>query len=195
MKINVLETHDRLLEFKKQSDQIGQSCLDCIRNRPTEFGNVPFYIFAHKRTLEVDERVEEYNKDVRMAIIDSGYKRKYMRLENVPTAKMIWIPRLNKPQAEENSMLFRCRPPSEDVEIIWIIPDRELFGQYNKDDMIESDVVTHSIYLFLNHKEKLMKKESDELPDETIKGIMCEIGYNQRMLRDINTKPKILEAF
>ena len=45
MKINTLETHDRLKEFHKQADLIAQGCQDCINNRPKSFENHPFYIF------------------------------------------------------------------------------------------------------------------------------------------------------
>lgn len=48
MKLNKLETHDRLEYFTKQSFDIGECCQDIINRRP--FGNNPFYIFAHART-------------------------------------------------------------------------------------------------------------------------------------------------
>lgn len=48
MKIDRLETHDRLEHLKKQSFSIEECCQDLIDQRP--FGNHPFYIFAHART-------------------------------------------------------------------------------------------------------------------------------------------------
>ena len=50
MKINRLETHDRLEHFTKQGFDIGECCQDLINKSP--FGDVPFYIFAHARTDE-----------------------------------------------------------------------------------------------------------------------------------------------
>lgn len=48
MKLDRLETHDRLQHFTKQSFDIGECCQDLINQRP--FGEYPFYIFAHART-------------------------------------------------------------------------------------------------------------------------------------------------
>ncbi len=48
MKIDRLDAHDRLQEFKKQSLDISECCLDLVNKRP--FGDTPFYIFAHART-------------------------------------------------------------------------------------------------------------------------------------------------
>ena len=48
MKLNRLETHDRLEHFTKQDFNIGECCQNLINQRP--FGNHPFYIFAHTRT-------------------------------------------------------------------------------------------------------------------------------------------------
>lgn len=50
MKLNRLETHDRLLHFAKQDHSIDECCQDLINQRP--FGEHPFYIFAHTRTHE-----------------------------------------------------------------------------------------------------------------------------------------------
>ena len=54
------------------------------------FGDYPFYIFAHTRTD------------------DDGV-----------TKRMIWQPRLTKPQAQTNSMLFKAYPSTDNVKIIW----------------------------------------------------------------------------
>jgi hypothetical protein len=48
MKLDRLETHDRLEHFTKQGFSIGECCQDLINQRP--FGEHPFYIFAHART-------------------------------------------------------------------------------------------------------------------------------------------------
>ena len=48
MKVDKLETHDRLKHFTKQSFSIDECCQNLIDQRP--FGEHPFYIFAHPRT-------------------------------------------------------------------------------------------------------------------------------------------------
>lgn len=48
MKIDTLETHDRLNHFTKQNFDISECCQNLINQRP--FGSKPFYIFAHTRT-------------------------------------------------------------------------------------------------------------------------------------------------
>lgn len=50
MKLNRLETHDRLQHLTKQNFDIGECCQNLIDQRP--FGDHPFYIFAHTRTEE-----------------------------------------------------------------------------------------------------------------------------------------------
>lgn len=48
MRIDTLETHDRLKHFTKQNFDISECCQNLINQRP--FGANPFYIFAHTRT-------------------------------------------------------------------------------------------------------------------------------------------------
>jgi hypothetical protein len=48
MKLNRLETHDRLEHFTKQDFNIGECCQNLVNQRP--FGDHAFYIFAHTRT-------------------------------------------------------------------------------------------------------------------------------------------------
>lgn len=174
MKVNRLETHDRLLQFKKQSDYISQGCEECIKNRPTEYGNCPFYIFAHKRELGLDERIALFNQDLTREV------RRYANLENVPSARLLWEPRLVKPKAQTNSMLFRAYPPGDNIKVIWIIPERELWYQYQKGNLVEHSIVRESIDLFINNANLLEKNEPDDLPDEKIVQIMAEIGRNAR---------------
>jgi hypothetical protein len=178
MKLNKLETHDRYLEFNKQADYISQGCRDCIFNRPKEFENYPFYIFAHKREFQIDERQTMYIDDLQKSLIDPSYKRKYNHISQVPTHKLIWQPRLTKPVPEVNSMLFKSYPQIDQIRIIWMIPAPELFNEYKKGDMIENEIVKNSIYDFENNKIKLAAKEADDLSDDTINSIYKEISKN-----------------
>jgi hypothetical protein len=146
--LNRLETHDRLLEFGKQADYISQGCSDCIANRPEAFGNRPFYIFAHCRTS------------------DDGY-----------TKRLVWSPRLTKPKAQTNSMLFKCFPP-EAIKIIWMIPTREMWDSYNLTNMTQSLEVLESIRRFEYDREKLEAPDHDDLSEDQVSQIYAEISRN-----------------
>lgn len=190
MKINRLETHDRLLEFRKQADYISKGCEDCIRNRPAEFENYPFYIFAHSREIAMDERIALYNQDIQSTLLDPRLQRKFLTIHDVPTARMIWVPRLSKPAAQENSMLFKAYPPGNNIRPIWMIPSRELWDQYKKDLMTENCLVSESIYNFINNRKFLECDEDDDLPEWRQKAIYKEIAINKE-----KAKPRFLQEF
>lgn len=145
MKIDRLETHDRLIEFKKNVMDIQECCQDIINKRP--FGTVPFYIFAHARTD------------------DDGV-----------TKRIIWQPRLTKPKAQTNSMLFRATPPSDNVEVIWIIPQKELWKQFDDGKMMQDDIITESIRAFVHNREELERPAPDDLTDVQIDAIYRNIS-------------------
>lgn len=159
MKVNILDAHDRLLWYHKQANYISKGCEDCIKNRPPEFKNHPFYIWAHARTA------------------DDGV-----------TKRLLWMPRLTKPPVETNSLLFKYYPSSDTIKIIWMIPAREMWGQYIQGNVTESQIVSESINKFRHHKKSLSVKESDDLEDSQIDSIYKEIATNK-----LNSKPKILE--
>lgn len=156
MKLNRLETHDRFEHFTKQDFDIGACCDEVIKNRPQEFGNHPFYIFAHPRTD------------------DDGV-----------TQRLIWQPRLTKPQAQTNSMLFKAYPPGDTLKVIWIIPKRELWSNYGKGQLCENKTVSDSIYNFENNRKKLEAKESDDLTEEQVKAIYEAIARNPNYKRGL----------
>lgn len=110
------------------------------------FGNHPFYIFAHARTD------------------DDGV-----------TKRMIWQPRLTKPKAQTNSMLFKGYPGTDTVKVIWIIPPRELWTQFEKGKLTENQTVYESVNMFDNDRAKLEAKEDDDLSDDQIDAIYKEI--------------------
>lgn len=150
MKVNRLEAHDRLLEFKKQGDYISKGCQECIANRPEEFGKHPFYIFAHCRTH------------------DNGYHK-----------RLIWAPRLTRPIPQTNSMLFKYYPETDTIKIIWMIPDTSLWNQYFSKNVTECEIVEESINIFRFYKELLQRKDPDDLPDERVNHIYEEIKRNK----------------
>jgi len=185
MKINILDAHDRLQELKKQSDYISEGCQNCIKNRPEEFGNHSFYIFAHKREIGQDERINIFTQDLQESITNRFYIRKYRRLDQIPTHRMIWAPRLTKPSAQTNSMLFKAYPPSDKIKVIWIIPSRETWEQYLKDKLTEHKIACESIQDFQNNRSKLEMPEEDDLSDSSADAIyimMCSNAHNKKMM-------------
>lgn len=186
MQIDRLETHDRLGKFKEDNSlDISMTCQDIINQRP--FGNVPFYIFAHKREIGVDERISMFNQDLTASLQDLSYKRQWDSMEKVPSARLIWQPRLTKPKAQTNSMLFRAHPPSDCVKVVWIIPPRELWEQYGKGKISENSVVSESIYNFQNNINILEAPENDDLTDEQIDAVYKQLKIEAEMKKG---KPK-----
>ena len=149
MKLNRLETHDRLLHFTKQQFDIGECCQEVIKNRPPEFGDRPFYIFAHTRTD------------------DDGV-----------TQRLIWQPRLTKPSAQTNSMLFKAYPPGDTIKVVWIIPKRELWSNYGKGMMCENKTISDSISDFKNNRKKLEQPDQEDLDDAAVNAIYDAIARN-----------------
>lgn len=176
MKILRTDAHDRLIHFKNQSDYISEGCQSCIKNRPPQFGNLPFYIFAHKREIETDERISLFNQDLQESLLNPLQNRKYWKLEDVPTHRLIWSPRLTKPKAQTNSMLFKVYPPGDNIKVIWILPARELWDQYVKGNLTENKTVIESIHTFTHDRSSLEAKEEDDLSDEHINRIYEEIA-------------------
>lgn len=189
MKINPLDAHDRLLHFQKQSDEIGQAVESCIRSRPEEFLDYPFYVFGHKRQLGLDTRIQWYNNDFNNSFM-YGTPRQYARLEDVPTDQIIWQPRLTKPKAQSNSMLFRVDPKTDTVEIMWIIPQEELWGSYEKGTMTESEMIYTFIDMFKTNKKALEKPESGDLPDHVIDEIYKAMSF--RLNKAGKESPKLI---
>jgi len=140
MKIDKLETHDRLLHFTNQSFDITECCQDIINKRP--FGDHPFYIFAHARTD------------------DDGF-----------TQRLLWQPRLTKPKAQTNSMLFKAYPGTDIVKVIWMIPKRELWSQFEEGKVTANETVVDSIREFQFNREEMERKEDDDLSDADINAI------------------------
>lgn len=174
MKINRLETHDRLLHLKKdQSDTIAQGIEECLKRNPLSLSyqqRSPYiYIFAHPRLSD-----------------------------NCLKTRMLWQPRLGRPKAQTNSYLFRATSNTDIIEICWMIPPREMWSQYTKGKVTENEYVTWSIHQFQYKREELEKPLPDDLSDERCKFILSEIARemeeNRRMTK-LYTKPETSEAF
>lgn len=111
------------------------------------FGDHPFYIFAHFRTAE-----------------------------DGVTKILIWLPRLTKPKAQTNSMLFKAYPGTDTIKVIWIIPAPEMWQQYEKGKLTQNETIAQSIYDFNYHPKKLEAKEPDDLSDDEINAIYKELS-------------------
>ncbi len=151
MKLNRLETHDRLEHFvKDQALNIAQGAEDCLKRNKLSLAlqeKSPYiYIFAHPRTL------------------DDGV-----------TKKMFWQPRLTKPEPQTNSYLFRAQSKTDLMEVCWLIPPEEMWGQYRKGYITESDVVRWSIGQFVTNKAILERKDPDDLSDEISRSIYRQV--------------------
>lgn len=116
------------------------------------FGDHPFYIFAHTRTEE-----------------------------DGVTKRLIWQPRLTKPLAQTNSMLFKAYPGTDMIKVIWMIPAPELWAQFGKGLITENKTVYESIDMFKNNRLKLEEREDDDLTDEQINGIYRDISIAAKM--------------
>jgi hypothetical protein len=117
------------------------------------FGSHPFYIFAHARTD------------------DDGV-----------TKRLIWQPRLTKPRAQTNSMLFKGFPGSDNLQVFWIIPDEVLWKQFNTGNVTESKIVQESIHKYLHFREQLEAKEPDDLDDGQIDAIYRQISLGKKYI-------------
>ncbi len=146
MKIKKLDAHDRFTHFTKQTNDIGQCCQDLIDQRP--FGEHAFYIFAHARTEDND----------------------------VSKKRIVWQPRLTKPKAQSNSMLFKAYPGSDNIKIIWMLPAPELWEQYKKGLLTENETISNSIYAYETNREGLEARESDDLKDSEIDAVYRQIA-------------------
>lgn len=126
------------------------------------FGDHPFYIFAHARTD------------------DDGV-----------TKRLIWQPRLTKPKAQTNSMLFKAMPGTDIIKIIWMIPDRAMWDQYRKGNLTENQTVSESIDAFQFHREALEAPEKEDLTEQQCMAVYREIALK---MKGKTLSQEILEA-
>jgi hypothetical protein len=160
MKINRLETHDRLQHFvKDQALNINQGATDCLKTNPLSLAlqeRSPYiYIFAHPRTVE-----------------------------DGVTKKMYWQPRLTKPEAQTNSYLFRAQSKSDALEVCWLLPPSETWDQYKRGNVTEHELVCWSIDQFINNRQHLQAKEADDLPEAASQKIYKAVIAELRQDRD-----------
>lgn len=166
MKIDRLEAHDRLKYLiEDQSLNVFRGAEDCLKRNPLSIAiqdKCPYvYIFAHPRTTD-----------------DGRNKR------------MLWQPRMSIPQPQTNSYLFRALSKSDIIEVIWLIPPREVWSQYQKGNVTENDIVEYSINRFVLRRDELEKPHPDDLPEKKCAQIMQEIIREHS--KNLKSKPKSL---
>lgn len=152
MKIERLETHDRLKHFKEdQSLNVFQGAEDCLKKNRLSLGLQQYspyvYIFAHPRTA------------------DDGV-----------TKRMLWQPRLTKPKAQTNSYLFRAISNTDQLEVCWLLPPREMWKQYEENMVTEHELVLWSINQFTTYRNILEQPNPEDLSDERCKHIYVTIA-------------------
>lgn len=162
MKLNRLETHDRLeYLIEDQSKIIAQGAEDCLKRNELSLmiqSRAPYvYLFAHPRTHE-----------------------------DGTTKRLIWQPRLTKPEAQTNSYLFRAISHSDIIEVCWILPPRELWDQFIKGNVVYSSDVEWSINMFRHKKQELEKPYSDDVSENQFKQIMTDIAADLEQQARIN---------
>lgn len=168
MKLNRLETHDRLQHFvKDQSVNIFQGADECLKKNPLSLAlqeKSPYiYMFAHPRTA------------------DDGV-----------TKIMYWQPRLTKPEAQTNSYLFRAMSKTDNIEVCWLIPPSEMWPQYRKGNVTEYEIVLWSINQYNHHRKLLQKPEEEDLPDLKIRAIYDQIKQDMKydkMMKGLYSTP------
>ena len=173
MKLNRLETHDRLLHFgKEQALNIAQGAEDCLNKNRLSLGLQQYshyiYLFAHPRTH------------------DDG-----------TTKRMIWQPRLTRPKAQTNSYLFRAFSNTDLMEVCWLLPPREQWSQFDEGNVTESETVRWSIEQFTYFRYALEQPFKDDLQEDKCREIYIKVAKEideenrcSKMISKPNSKPQ-----
>lgn len=185
MKIDRLDAHDRLLSLKKESENIQQGAYECKYRNPLSLALYEhsdyIYLFAHKREIGLDEKVAIFQQDIRDCLLNPSLHRRFLTLSDVPHFRILWQPRLTRPEPQENSMLFRAKKGDNSFEVCWIIPQKELWGQNKKGNMLSDDIVEISIHLFRNDKNRLSEPHHEDLPDKRVKQIYQSLKGKKKL--------------
>jgi hypothetical protein len=151
MKLNRLETHDRLQYFlKDQWEVVSQGAQNCLKENPDSLAiqqKCPYvYLFAHPRTA------------------DDGV-----------TKRLLWQPRISRPKPQTNSYLFRARSNTDIIEVCWLIPSSEMWAQYQPGKVTEDNITMWSINQFKYHPDDLAQPHPDDLSEERAKQVFSEV--------------------
>lgn len=148
MKLDLFDTHDLFLEFKKNTDLIYEGCMECLKNVPESI-NFPFYVYAHSRQIGIDEK---------MAIIEDPT---IPFSQKKADERLIWMPRVTKPRASPNSYLFLIVKRPDLVKICWFLPKEELWPMYDKGKMTYNEEILTSIQNYKYARNQLNEPDKD----------------------------------
>lgn len=148
MKLDFFETHDRLLEFKKQIENIYHGCMDCLRNVPDSI-HPPFYIYAHSRKIEMDEKIS--------IILDPTIPNELKNADE----RLIWVPCVTKPRASPNSYLYLVLQRPDLVKICWMLPKQEYWHMFDKGKMTHDNEIWQSIQHYKYARNKLNEPDKE----------------------------------
>lgn len=121
------------------------------------FGEHPFYIFAHARTHE------------------DGFSK-----------RILWQPRLTRPKAQTNAMLFKAYPGTDVIKVCWIIPPREMWSNYEKGKICHSEMIAKVIHDFEYNRVELDRPFDDDYSDEKIDMIYKELSQQAKTKKMIS---------
>ncbi len=184
MKVDRLETHDRLLVYQKQQQDMNDAVLECIKNVPDTIRS-PFYVYGHSRTVGYDEKI---------SILVQGS-------EYAPDTRLIWMPVITKPKAVPNTYLFLANKNTDVIEIVWMLPKKELWNQYAPKQMCFNENIWVSIQNFIYDKDQLNSPDkngpTEKQQEEWFKIYGHEAHKRKNMKESAKrmSKPKTLEAF
>jgi len=153
MKVNVLDAHDRYIHFiHDQWSVVTEGVEECLKKNSLSLAiqhHCPYvYIFGHFRTHE-----------------------------DGVTRRLVWQPRIVRPEPQPNSFLFRAKSNSEELEICWVLPDEKMWNQYKKGNITEdSDIIQWSIGMYQHKIQELRNPMKEDLSDEKAKQVMLSIA-------------------
>lgn len=179
MKVDLFETHDRLLHLQKdQWEQLSQGAEECLKSNPMSIAiqmKCPYvYLFAHPRAVDWQEKLD-YLAGVRMT---------------PPSTRFLWQPRISRPRPQENSYCFRAISKSDIIEVCWLLPASELWDQYYEGKVTEHDLTSWSIHKFKNNFKELDQPHPDDLPEERQRNILIDVLYSQGKFKPILNLPE-----
>jgi hypothetical protein len=83
-------------------------------------------------------------------------------------------------------MLFKAYPGSDVLKVIWMIPARELWGQYAKNLLTANKTVSDSIHDFQFNRNKLEEREDDDMTDERVDAVYKELSSHAKRTKNMS---------
>ncbi len=149
MKVNKLEAHDRKEHLvKDQALNIAEGASNAMKTDLSiayQDKSPYIYLFAFPKTNAQGNKV------------------------------MYWQPRLSKPEAQDNSYLFRAISKTDELEVIWLLPPEHQWPSHAPGQVNHNDIAWWSINQFQFNKAELEKPDKDDMNEEKQKVILKSI--------------------